>query len=155
MQQVQRKIMGHGAIVLFIGLLAGFMLAFGLIGGLEIFPGMIVEMPYYGTTDGWVRAHTGGVTNGLMMLGVALALPYVQPDDRLLKLTSFGIIFAGYGNTAFYWFGNASGSRALSFADNPLGASNIFGMIGYGWALLAGAITLYILALFARNLLRG
>ena len=39
--------------------------------GLELLPGKIVEMPYYGTAEGWARAHTGGVTNGLLIIGVA------------------------------------------------------------------------------------
>ena len=36
-------------------MLAGFMLGFGLIGGLEVLPGKIVEMPYYGTAEGWAQ----------------------------------------------------------------------------------------------------
>ena len=52
MDTLQRQMVGHGLLVMVAALLAGFMLGFGLIGGLEVMPGKIVSMPYYGTTDG-------------------------------------------------------------------------------------------------------
>ena len=39
MDRRQRRMVGHGAIVIFIALVAGFGLATSLVGGLEIFPG--------------------------------------------------------------------------------------------------------------------
>ena len=53
METLQRQIVGHGLLVIVAALLAGFMLGFGFIGGLEVMPGKIVSMPYYGTTEGW------------------------------------------------------------------------------------------------------
>ena len=50
METLQRQMVGHGLLVIVAALLAGFMLGFGLIGGLEVMPGKIVSMPYYGTT---------------------------------------------------------------------------------------------------------
>ena len=77
METLQRQMVGHGLLVMVAALLAGFMLGFGLIGGLEVMPGKIISMPYYGTTDGWVGAHVGGLTNGLMVIAVALSLPLI------------------------------------------------------------------------------
>ena len=43
MDERQRKMVGHGAIISIFGLLAGFGLLMSLIGGFEIFPGTILE----------------------------------------------------------------------------------------------------------------
>ncbi len=148
MQNLQKLLIGHGILILAIAMLAGFMLAFGLIGGLELFPGFIVEMPYYGTSDGWARAHTGGALNGIMLIVIALALPLIPLSAAMVKKTTYGLIFVGWANTVFYWFGNASSNRALSLGDNPLGGTNFFGSIGYGVAII-GAFVLIWLLLYA------
>ena len=155
MEQYQKLMIGHASLVMVVALLAGFMLAFGLIGGIEIMPGTVLPMPYYGTVDGWVRAHTGGLVNGLLMLGLALALPQIGLGEKMRGRVAYGIIFVGWANTIFYWFGNAAGNRALSFGDNAQGASNLFGMVGYGIAITAAILLLYILLTIANKLLRG
>ena len=153
MDAYQKQLLGHAMYVLVIGLLAGFMLAFSLIGGLEILPTVFVDIAVFGTTEGWVRAHGGGIMNAIMMVAFAFALPQCNLAEGRAALYSKGIIFAGWSNTIFYWFGNASGSRALSFTDNALGASNIFGLIGYTLAVIAAFITLYIAAQMGRSFL--
>ncbi len=153
MQRYQKIMIGNGLLVILAAMLSGFMLGFGLIGGLELYPGKIVEMPYYGTTDGWARAHTGGTANGLMIIAVALALPLIPLTERMLKLTAWGFVYIGWANTAFYWFGNAAQSRALSFGDNPLGASNLLGATGFGLALVGALLIIWLLAHAAMKVL--
>jgi styrene-oxide isomerase len=136
---------GNAFLIIVMSMLAGFMLGFGLIGGLEIYPGEIIKVPYYGTADGWARAHSGGLTNGLLIIGIALALPLISMGERMRKLTVWGFVFIGWANTVFYWFGNAAGSRALSFGDNPLGASNLLGVIGFGVAFAGAFLIIWLL----------
>ena len=88
MQRLQKLMIGNALLVMLAAMLAGFMLGFGLIGGLEVLPGKIVEMPYYGTAEGWARAHSGGITNGLMIIGVALAMPLIPLSAGMQKLTA-------------------------------------------------------------------
>ena len=85
MERYQKLMIGNAFLVIVMSMLAGFMLGFGLIGGLELYPGNIVEMPYYGTADGWARAHVGGLTNGLLVIGVALALPLIPLSEGMQK----------------------------------------------------------------------
>ena len=145
MEKYQKLMIANAFLVIVMGMLAGFMLGFGLIGGLEIYPGKIVEMPYYGTADGWARAHVGGLTNGLLVIGVALALPFIPLSEGMRKMNVYGFIYIGWANTVFYWFGNASGSRALSFGDNPLGATNLLGAIGFGLAFAGALLIVWLL----------
>ena len=53
MEQLQKIMIGNGLLVILIAMLAGFMLMFQLIGGLEYWPGHILPLHIYGTTDGW------------------------------------------------------------------------------------------------------
>lgn len=145
MERYQKLMIGNAFLVITISMLAGFMLGFGLIGGLEIYPGNIVAMPYYGTTDGWARAHVGGLTNGLLIIGVALTLPHIPLSAGMRRLCVWGFIYIGWANTAFYWFGNAAASRALSFGDNPLGASNLLGATGFGLAFVGAILIVWLL----------
>lgn len=153
MEAYQKRLTGHALILLIIGLLAGFMLAFSLIGGLEVLPTLFVGIPTFGTTEGWVRAHSGGIMNGLMLIAFAFIMPHCGLAIERIQLFAKGIIFAGWANTIFYWTGNASGSRALSFTDNALGTSNILGVIGYTLAVIAALLTIYIAAQMARGFL--
>lgn len=152
MQRIQKLITANALLVILAAMFAGFMLGFSLTGGLEVYPGKIIEIPWYGTTEGWARAHTGGVLNGLLMIGVALSLPLVPLSAGMQRVTAYGFIFVGWANTAFYWFGNAAGSRALSFGDNPLGASNLLGVIGYGAALVGAILIVWLLGYMAFKL---
>ncbi|GAB5415772.1 MAG: hypothetical protein Cons2KO_33750 [Congregibacter sp.] len=154
MERLQKLMIGNAFLVIVISMFAGFMLGFGLIGGLELYPGKIVAMPYYGTAEGWARAHSGGLTNGLLLLGVAWALPHLPLSDRMRSTTAWGFIYIGWANTVFYWTGNAAGSRALSFGDNPLGASNLLGAIGFGLAFAGAILIVWLLSTAAVKLLR-
>lgn len=153
MEAYQKQLTGHALILLIIGLLAGFMLAFSLIGGLELLPSVFIGIPVFGTTEGWVRAHSGGIMNGLMLIAFAFILPHCGLAGARIRFYAKGIIFAGWANTVFYWTGNASGSRSLSFGDNVLGTSNIFGVIGYTLAVIAALLTIYIAAQMASGFL--
>ena len=125
MRRHQQVMIANAFLILLVAMFAGFMLGFGLIGGLEVYPGTIVEMPFYGSGEGWARAHTGGVLNGLLIIAVALCLPLLPLAASAQRWVVYGFIFVGWANTVFYWFGNAAGSRALSVADNPLGTTNL------------------------------
>jgi hypothetical protein len=155
MERYQKLMIGNAFLVIVMSMLAGFMLGFGLIGGLEIYPGTIIEMPYYGTADGWARAHAGGLTNGLLIIGVALALPFIPLSEGMHKITVYGFIYIGWANTAFYWFGNASESRALSFGDNPLGTTNLLGAVGFGLAFVGALLIVWLLCHAAFAALRS
>jgi hypothetical protein len=151
MERLQQVMIGNGLLVILVSMFAGFMLMFGLLGGLEVWPGTIVAIPTYGTTDGWVRAHTGGVTNGLLVLGVALALPKLNLTPLKQRIVAYGFIYVAWSFTVFYWFGNAAGNRALTFGDNPLGNSDIFGIIGFLPALPSVIVVVVVLIIAAQG----
>jgi hypothetical protein len=151
MEQLQRLMLINGYIVILFAMLAGFMLMFSLLGGLEIWPGNIVSIPTFGTSEGWVRAHSGGAMNGLLVVAVALSLPKMTLSPLLQKLTAYGFIYVAWSFTIFYWFGNAAGNRALTLGDNPLGSADVFGVIGFVPALPSVIIVLIVLGFAAKG----
>jgi styrene-oxide isomerase len=131
MDRFQKIMIAHGFLVTLVGMLAGFMLMFKMLGGLEYWPGTFLEISVYGTTEGWIRAHSGGVTNGMLTIIVALALPKLELSERMTAFFAWGLIYCAWTFTAFYWIGNRSANRALSIGDNVFGAADWLSVIGF------------------------
>lgn len=153
MEKLQRIMIGNGLLVILVGMLAGFMLMFKLLGGLEVWPGHIIPIPTYGTAEGWVRAHSGGTMNGLLVVVVALALPKLALGESMQKWTAWGFIYVAWSFTFFYWVGNAAGNRALSMGDSPLGESDLLSVIGFLPGLPSVVIVVWLLWVGARSVL--
>ncbi len=151
MEKLQRIMIGNALLVILVSMFAGFMLMFGLLGGIEIWPGKLLPIPTYGTTDGWVRAHSGGAMNGLLVMAVALALPKLNLTEAMQKFMAYGFIYVAWSFTVFYWLGNAAGNRALSIGDNALGESDIFGILGFLPGLPSVVIVVILLVIAAKG----
>ena len=147
MERYQKIMIINGLLVLTVAMLSGFMLMFLLIGGLEVWPGRILQIPVYGSEAGWVRAHSGGVTNGLLVLIIGAILPNLNLGSFSKKLVCYGFVYVAWSFTIFYWFGNAAGNRALTLGDNPLGSTDVFGLIGFIPALPSVFIVIVVLLL--------
>ena len=147
MERYQKIMVINGLLVLTVAMLSGFMLMFLLIGGLEVWPGRILQIPVYGSEAGWVRAHSGGVTNGLLVLMIGAILPNLNLGALSKKLVCYGFVYVAWSFTIFYWFGNAACNRALTLGDNPLGGTDVFGLIGFIPALPSVFIVIVVLLL--------
>lgn len=152
--KLQRVMLVHGLIVILIAMLSGFMLMFGLVGGFEIWPGKILDFSVYGTTQGWVRAHTGGITNGLLVMAVAFALPKLNLSGFQEKFVAYGFIYVAWSFTVFYWLGNAAGNRSLTFGDNPLGESSLISILGFLPGLPSVFLVVVLLVIAIKALLK-
>ena len=150
MDRLYLSMIGHGAIILFFGLLAGWGLVASLIGGLEIFPGYILEISLPGDSSAWSRTHTGGILNGLMVLVFALVLNTMKPGKKVGFQICWMVTGAGYANTIFYWGGMLSANRALSIGDNRHGEASIAGILGYIPALIFAAIIMIAVAMLGK-----
>jgi hypothetical protein len=141
---------GHGAIVLFLGLISGYLLLFNLIGEITLWPipgSLDVQIP--GDAARWRAAHTGNVTNALMIMAVALALPHLRLTPRVERFTAWGLILTIWGNVGFYLLSalGASG-RGLTLGPNKFGGGDAVSvlafLIGYPGAFIAPVILLLV-----------
>jgi styrene-oxide isomerase len=142
MDRLQRIMLANGMLVILVAML-----------GFEVWPGSTLEFSVYGTAEGWVRAHSGGAMNGLLVIAIALALPKLNLSTSMQKFTAWGFIYVAWSFTLFYWFGNAAGNRALSIGDNALGESDLFGVIGFLPGLPSVILVVVLLAIGARAVL--
>lgn len=143
----------NGLLVMLVSMFAGFMLMFNLLGGFEIWPGQILEFSVYGTTEGWVRAHSGGVTNALLVMAIAFALPHINVSAFQEKFLAYGFIYVAWSFTVFYWLGNASANRALTFGDNQLGESSLVSVLGFLPGLPSVVLVVVLLVIAVKGIL--
>jgi len=93
----QRRLVGHGALVLLFGFVIGFGFVFFLIGEISLWPipGSIkYQLP--GTYDAWRMAHMEGIVNGFALWLFALVLPLIPVNDLLRSRLSWGMIVAAW-----------------------------------------------------------
>ncbi|WP_275629562.1 styrene-oxide isomerase StyC [Pseudomonas sp. 273] len=151
---IQKRMIGHGLLILLVGLLAGVGLLVSLIGGLEVFPGRLVALELPGSSDGWVRFHIGQLLNAFLIVLLALSLPVLElPAHRAGQLGGW-IIGIGWANTLFYAAALFAPNRALTFADNRLGAANLASVIGLLPALVFAVVSIVVVGVLARQALQ-
>ena len=157
-ERLQHLVIGHGMLVLLIGLIAGIMLIFSLLGAVTLWPLPVWEVVVPGSTRGWSAAHVGGILNGVMIGGVALLMAKLQLTGRRAFWVGWGMIITGWANTVFYWAGNLSANRGLSVAGTPFGEGDIPGAIAFlggGAGMVFTIVAVIILALAAFEAARG
>lgn len=142
---LQFRMAGHGVLMIFCTLLFGVFYWMNLIGGFEIVPGYMLEFSVPGTAEGWSRAHTGPALNGMMVIAVAFVLPMLQFTEMKEKVLGYIIVLDGWGNVCFYFFGNFTPNRGLSFGDNKFGEGDIFSTLALAPAYFFGVLALIAL----------
>jgi len=155
MNTQQRKMVGHGAIVTLLALLAGFGLIMSLIGGFEVFPGQILGFELPGDNRAWARAHAGGLMNGMLVILVALVMYAMRIEGAVANRLYWMLVGTGYANTVFYWGGLLSQTRSLTFGDNRFGETSVAGVIGFVPALVFAFVTCIAFVMIARQAFRS
>lgn len=149
MNKQQRNMIGHGTIILLIGMLTGFGLLASLLGGMEFIPGSIIEFVIPGDPGAWARAHVGGMLNGMLIILVAILVVMLKLSARLAGHLYWMLVGTGYANTLFYLAALLAPNRALSFADNRFGESNIFAVVGLMPALVFVMVSIIAVSMLA------
>jgi uncharacterized membrane protein len=151
LNDLQRRMVGHGALMLLVAMLAGVGLLVSVLGGIEVWPGRILAVDLPSTPAGWVRTHVGGILNALLVMVVALLLPALGFAERKARRLALLVVGTGWANTLFYWAAMCAPNRALSFGDNRLGVSNWIGVVGLLPALLFVLLSMFAVAGIARQ----
>lgn len=155
MESLQRRMAGHGILMIFSTLLAGLVLWAKLLGGWEVRPGKIVKFDIPGTDEGWARAHTGPALNGMMVVATAAVMPMTGLPESRAKRLGWIVVADGWANVIFYFASNLSKNRALSFGKNQHGEANIWSTIGLAPAYLFGVLVTYALPIIGWKALRN
>lgn len=153
MNNLTKKMMGHGILMILSTLIFGVGLWISLVGGFEIYPGYIFEIHLPGTPEGWARAHVGPALNGLMVFVAALTLQHLSFSEKKITILAWIVILDGWSNVIFYLFSNFSKNRGLTFGDNIFGSGDIMSFIALGPAYLFGVLAIFALFIIGKNLL--
>lgn len=140
--RLQKVMVGHGALLMFFALVAGLGLWVSQVGGFELIPGSIIAFTIPGTPEGWAMAHRGTPMNAIMVIAFALVLPSLGLAEKAEKWLAWIIVGAGWANTLFYYFGNFSQNRGLTFGDNRFGPGSIESIIALAPAYLFGVLSM-------------
>ena len=95
--QLRRWLIGHGALIIFIGGVIGFGFLFFLIGRIELWPfpwSWDVQLP--GTYDAWRMAHMEGIVNGALLWLTAAILPVIPLSGVWLRRSGIGLIVVAW-----------------------------------------------------------
>jgi styrene-oxide isomerase len=139
---LRNVMLGHGVLMIFAALVGGLGLWMYLIGGIIPLPGVDWKFELPGSAEGWARAHTGPVMNGLMVIAVGFILPLLSFTVKQAKLWGWIVVLDGWANTGFYFFGNWAPNRGLSFGANKYGEANIFSFLALAPAYLFGVLVM-------------
>jgi hypothetical protein len=143
---IQRRMVGHGGLMLLIAMLAGVGLLISLLGGLELMPGQILPILTAGDSQTWVRIHIGGMLNAFLVFLVALLLPVLAFSEKASRRIGWAFIGTGWANTLFYWAALFASNRALTFGPNRFGPANLASVVGLLPALIFVVISLAAVA---------
>jgi hypothetical protein len=130
--KVRLFLVRHGAIVAFLGSLAGLAYTFVITG----------EIP--GSIKAWHLAHLQGVMIGIMIIAVSSLVTLVNLDERKLWILAYCFVITGYGYSVGPVFGAVVGVRGIEPAL-PVGnllfyASNTIASLS---VLVGLALTIY------------
>lgn len=147
----------HGLAVMIVGLVAGFVLAFSILGQISLSPFPFV-IPYQmpGTTAAWARMHSGCLMNGLMLLVFAAIHGYFPLRGPTIGKIARCFIVVAWANVLFYFFGALSPNRGLALSQTPAGVADWASYLAYipavvGAGLLIGVLVTLLFSLPRKN----
>ena len=152
---LQKIMIGHGLLMMFVALAIGLLLWVSLLGGFEIYPGFILHFNLPGSPEAWARAHRGIPMNSLMVIAFALAIGGLGFSAKLESFLGKLFICTGWANTVFYVAANFSQNRGLSFGDNRFGAGDLFSWIALAPAYVFGVLSMGAILYVATKCLVG
>ncbi len=133
LKSIQRRLIGNGALLIFLAGVLGFGFLFFLLGEIKLWPipGHIAyQMP--GSVKAWRMAHLEGVINGLILWISALLMPLLPFTLAALRRMALGLIVVGWTFTIASAFDALfPDSRGLAFGG-PLSNQLAFFMFYVG-----------------------
>lgn len=115
--------------------LVGWMYMFMLLGEVVLFPiipSLDIQIP--GEARAWNMAHLEGVTNGLLLMGLAALSPLLTLSEGQNRLLFWSAVVTGWGFTLPAWVNALLGTRGLAFDGGPFSgglANNIIYLSGW------------------------
>ena len=117
-ERLRALLVANGALVFMVGLVAGFPFTFVILGKIVLWPlpgALEVHLP--GDVRGWRMAHLEGILNGLTLIAVAAAAPWLTLGPRAQHWVAWLLIATAWGKPPL----GGDDSLAKFISDDALG----------------------------------
>ena len=130
---LNRILIGNGAVVFLIAMLVGFYYAIAILDGTEL-------------ENAFRVAHSGTMAQGLLLIAMGSGLNYLNFKYSTKKIISWLLIITAWGNTIGYNVAAFSGSRGLTYQDTAHG----FGLVNkfIFFSFMVAVITILVALIF-------
>ena len=130
---LNRILIGNGAIVFLIAMLAGFYYAIAILDGTEL-------------ENAFRVAHSGTMAQGLLLIAMGSGLNYLNFKYSTKRIISWLLIITAWGNTIGCNVAAFSGSRGLTYLDTAHG----FGLVNkfIFFSFMVAVITILVALIF-------
>ncbi|MGI9431329.1 MAG: hypothetical protein ACR2PQ_03900 [Myxococcota bacterium] len=119
-ERMRVLLVANGAGLWITAVLVGWMYMFMLLGEIVLFPlipAIDVQIP--GEARAWNMAHLEGITNGLLLMGLAALTPLLSLTERQFRVLFWSAVITGWGFTLPAWANALAGTRGLAFDGGP------------------------------------
>jgi glycerol-3-phosphate acyltransferase PlsY len=97
-KKLQRTMIGHGALVFLVGLLAGFPFVLLLTADFPLGDVLSFDVNVPGDVRAWRMAHLEGILNGIVVMLVATFMPLLNMSLKSQKIVGWALIITAWGN---------------------------------------------------------
>src|SRR5437667_10630129 len=130
-ERLRALLVANGALVFMVGLVAGFPFTFVILGKIVLWPlpgALEVHLP--GDVRGWRMAHLEGILNGLTLIAVAAAAPWLALGPRAQHWVAWLPIATAWGNGVADGIGATCGRRGLESGGGAADSLRYLGCVG-------------------------
>ena len=115
-------LIANGAGLWITAVLVGWMYMFMLLGEVVLFPVLpSIDVQIPGEARAWNMAHLEGITNGLLLMGLAALSPLLTLSEKQNRILFWSALVTGWGFTLPAWANALAGTRGLAFGGGPFG----------------------------------
>ena len=150
MSEYQLRVVRHTLVVLFLGLVGGFVFTYDLLQQIVLPPlPLAFDFDAPGEPSAWRAVHLGTLMNAIMALALTPLLSFTKTSPKTQSRLSWALVTTIWGNAIFYTFAVFAPNRGLTLGENQFGTGNWAGFVAASAAVVAAyALIAFVVVLF-------